>query len=223
MTLPKPAEHRFNGKGIGLVRRSIEMRSIAIVEKRIRLTRFSSPARGLLWFGALAVALLMACAVGRGLALAQSATPVPQEEAAPVAGTVAEGVTADEVNAVARELWCPLCSGVRLDSCELKACDQMKDEIAIKLAEGEDAETIKAYFLEQYGPQVLGEPPRQGFNWLAWILPVVAVVVGGGFFWRMTRRMVQPAPQPSAATAPRRAETEDDYERKLEEELAKYG
>ena len=52
-------------------------------------------------------------------------------------------ITADEVNLVARELWCPLCSGVRLDACELKACDQMKEVIAIKLAEGEDTESIK--------------------------------------------------------------------------------
>lgn len=153
-------------------------------------------------------------------------------------------VTADEVNAVAREIWCPLCSGVRLDSCELKACEQMKDVIAIKLAEGEDTESIKAYFVEQYGPQVMGEPPRQGFNWLAWILPVVAVLAGGYFFWRTTQRMVQPdlplntsaqfaAP---AAPLPTRRPTvtegdaeaaalveEDEYTQKLEEELAKYG
>ena len=100
-------------------------------------------------------------------------------------------VTADEVNVVARELWCPLCSGVRLDACELKACDQMKEVIAIKLSEGEDTESIKQYFVEQYGPQVLGEPPAKGFNWLAWILPVVAVVFGGVFVWRQMGRMMR--------------------------------
>lgn len=72
---------------------------------------------------------------------------------------------------MSRELWCPLCSGVRLDSCELKACEQMKDVIAIKLSEGEDTTSIKSYFVDQYGPQVLGEPPRQGFSVLAWVLP----------------------------------------------------
>src|SRR5215204_2415292 len=111
----------------------------------------------------------------------------------PAASTETNAVTPDQVNDVARELWCPLCSGVRLDACELKACAQMKDVIAIKLAEGEDTESIKAYFVEQYGPQVMGEPPRAGFNWLAWILPALAVVVGGFFFWRTTQRMMQPA------------------------------
>lgn len=168
-------------------------------------------ARGALWGAALLTALALAFVLWGGAALAQDGVSVPPD------------VTADEVNAVARELWCPLCSGVRLDSCELKACDQMKDVIAIKLSEGEDTESIKAYFIEQYGPQVLGEPPREGFNWLAWILPVVAVVVGGGFFWRMTRRLVRHDAQTPAPDPARSPETADDDERKLEEELAKYG
>ncbi len=152
------------------------------------------------------------------------ATPTRAQDVAP------PDVDLNQINAVARELWCPLCSGVRLDSCELKACEQMREVIALKLAAGEDAESIKAYFVEQYGPQVLGEPPRQGFNWLAWILPVVAAVGGGLFVWRKARQMVRPA----AVTAPLPTSTadnrpgdgtadEDEYARKLEEELDRYG
>jgi cytochrome c-type biogenesis protein CcmH len=113
-----------------------------------------------------------------------------------------------------------------LDACELKACEQMKDVIALKLAEGEDTETIKAYFVEQYGPQVMGEPPRQGFHWLAWILPAVAVVMGGFFFWRATQRMVRPsavAQPPVVRTVTTPDDDDDEYTQKLEEELAKYG
>ncbi len=146
---------------------------------------------------------------------------------------VAEGITMDEVNEVARELWCPLCSGVRLDACELKACIQMKEMIALKLAEDEDTETIKAYFVEQYGPQVLGEPPKEGFNWLAWILPVVAFVFGGVFLWRQMNSMMQPSKQPQTQTAsmppPPASPTDvtaeapkDEYELRLEEELSRY-
>jgi cytochrome c-type biogenesis protein CcmH len=134
-------------------------------------------------------------------------------------------VTADEVNEVARGLWCPLCSGVRLDSCELKACEQMKEVIAIKLAAGEDAEAIKAYFLEQYGPQILGEPPREGFNWLAWILPFAALVGGAFFLWNRIRSMIRPAVQNASESPDSQASKppEDEYERKLEEELKRYG
>jgi cytochrome c-type biogenesis protein CcmH len=164
---------------------------------------------------ALMSVMLVAVGTSNGPVWAQASAP-------PV--VVPENITADQVNDVARELWCPLCSGVRLDACELKACDQMKEVIAIKLGEGEDVESIKTYFIEQYGPQVLGEPPRSGFNLLAWILPVVGVVVGGFFFWRMTSRMVvRPPDHPSGTTANRPSTSDDDYDRKLEEELARYG
>lgn len=137
----------------------------------------------------------------------------------PVLAQETEEVTANEVNEVARQLWCPLCSGVRLDSCDLAACIQMKEVIAVKLAEGEDAESIKAYFLDYYGPQILGEPPREGFNWLAWLLPPLALLGGGIFVWMRTRRMVQQSETTSAA-APMVPTDED--ERKLEEELKRY-
>lgn len=157
------------------------------------------------------------------LLYAQEATPTPAS---------ANPVTADEINTVASELWCPLCSGVRLDACELQACAQMRDLIGQKLAEGEDSESIRAYFLDQYGPEVLGQPPLEGFNWLAWILPFVVLALGGFFLLTTVRRMVQPMP----ATVETRVRTtdpatqktvtpsipEDDYAGKLAEELKRY-
>ncbi len=132
----------------------------------------------------------------------------------------------DQINDVAKQLWCPLCSGVRLDACELKACSQMKEVIGQKLAQGTDVQTIKNYFVAQYGPQVLGEPPMEGFNWLAWVLPVVAIVAGGLFVYSRTRKMVRSAPAaPITQTtgAPSQSATgEDDYGHKLDEELKYY-
>lgn len=159
---------------------------------------------------------LLALALGLRLAsplYAQENTPTPS---APT------NVSADEVNAVASELWCPLCSGVRLDACELKACAQMRDVIAIKLSEGEDTDSIRDYFVAQYGPQVLGEPPWDRF-WLAWVLPFVVLAIGGYFLWQTMRRMVR-RPVPVATTsAPTPAAPEDEYSRKLAEELKRYG
>jgi cytochrome c-type biogenesis protein CcmH len=166
----------------------------------------------ILLFGLVASSLLAPSAVARA-----QATP-------PDAGKV----TADEVNAVARQLWCPLCSGVRLDTCELKACEQMRQEIALKLEEGEDVASIKQYFLEQYGPQILGEPPREGFNWLAWILPVIALGGGAVFLLLRGRHLLYGASQdgtPAASVnAPGgRPNPDDRHARQLEEELKHYG
>jgi len=145
--------------------------------------------------------------IAAGAALAQ--TPTPD----------ASAISADQVNAVARGLWCPLCSGVRLDACELKACDQMKEMIALKLAAGASEEEIRTYFLDQYGPQVFGEPPREGFNWLAWILPVLGLLGGGLFLWSRSRRMFQTGPEPALAQDD---PPTDDYSQKLEQELSRY-
>lgn len=138
----------------------------------------------------------------------------------PATGT--SEVTLNEVNEVARELWCPLCSGVRLDGCELKACEQMKEVIAIKLSEGEDTESIKNYFVEQYGPQVLGAPPLEGFNWLAWIMPFLVMIGAAVFLWMRSKHWFRPA-APLPVEAPIRDAEKSEYERKLEEELKRYG
>lgn len=149
-------------------------------------------------------------------AIAASARPVAAQESN-AASTPA--VTANDIKDVADELWCPLCSGVRLDACELKACEQMRDVIADKLAEGEPKDAIKNYFVAQYGPQVMGEPPMEGFNWLAWLLPVVAVVGGGVFVWYRTRKMIATPSEESALPA---TAATDAYQDRLQEELKHY-
>lgn len=144
----------------------------------------------------------------------------------------AQTPTPNEVNAVAKELWCPLCNGVRLDNCELQACVQMREVISEKLAAGESTESIKTYFVQQYGDVVLGQPPRQGFNLIAYIFPILAAVVGIGWVtylvltWRKRQAAGTPvskqAALPTAApqSAPRKpGEDLDDYMKRVEREL----
>ncbi len=140
-----------------------------------------------------------------------------------LAGPPWQSVSTDEVNRIARELWCPLCAGVRLDVCELKACEQMREVIALKLSEGATPEEIKAYFVEQYGPQVLGEPPRQGFTLLAWVLPFAFLAAGAGLLaylgrrWSQHRRTAAAMAVNSGPVTP-----QDEYARRLEEELRRF-
>jgi len=182
---------------------------------------------GLALFLTLLLILLSAAVTLTWLGSPSYALPLAQ----PLAQTVdlPEGITANDVNGIAQELWCPLCSGVRLDVCELKACDQMKDMIAIKLSEGDDLEVIQAYFIEQYGPQVLGEPPKEGFNWLAWIMPFAMLAFGGAFLWFRARTMVttgiglgEASDREAQSRRDNKTPADDDYESKLEEELNRY-
>lgn len=95
------------------------------------------------------------------------------------------GASRDQVNEVARELYCPLCTGLSVDVCELQICQQMREVIAQKLAAGESKEQIKAYFVKQYGQKVLGQPEKRGVNLIAWLLPGVLVLggLGGAALW----------------------------------------
>jgi cytochrome c-type biogenesis protein CcmH len=139
---------------------------------------------------------------------------------------LAQTPTPDEVNEISEGLWCPLCNGVRLDNCELQACVQMKEVIAQKLEAGESTEQIRAYFVEQYGDVVLGAPSTQGFNSLAWILPVLAAAVGLGwlayFVRSVTRKRAAVAQTVAPLPATPGAAAQDEYLQRVDEEIDKY-
>lgn len=101
----------------------------------------------------------------------------------------------DPKDKLTKELWCPICNGIRLDVCEQQVCEQMREMIDQELAAGKTPEEIKAAFIDLYGPEVLGEPPREGFNLVAWIMPIVLLVGGVGVVafltLRWTRRPAQ--------------------------------
>ena len=86
--------------------------------------------------------------------------------------------TDDEVNAIARELYCPVCENIPLDVCPTQACAQWRGLIKEKLSEGWTKDQIKDYFVAQYGDRVLAEPPRRGLNWLVYVLPPIIFLVG---------------------------------------------
>jgi cytochrome c-type biogenesis protein CcmH/NrfF len=65
----------------------------------------------------------------------------------------------------------------------------------------------------------------EGFNWLAWILPVAVLIAGGAFVYSRTRKMVRAAPVTRSAqesSAPSQAAVDDEFGHKLDEELKHY-
>jgi cytochrome c-type biogenesis protein CcmH len=126
--------------------------------------------------------------------------------------------TDDDVNAIAKQLYCPVCENIPLDVCPTKACSQWRETIREKLAAGWSEEQIKGYFVEQYGARVLAAPPAQGLNLLIYILPVVsfmiaAFILGRALYsWRRTEA-------PAESDTP--IKSDDPYVARLEEELRK--
>jgi len=86
--------------------------------------------------------------------------------------------TDDDVNRIAKQLYCPVCPNTPLDVCETKACQDWRAQIRDQLTSGWTEDQIISYFVDQYGERVLAEPRRSGFTSLVWILPVIAVALG---------------------------------------------
>ncbi len=95
----------------------------------------------------------------------------------------------DDVNDVAKQMYCPVCENIPLDVCDTTACEQWRELIRQKLAEGWSEEQIKDYFVLQYGDRVLAEPPRRGLNWLVYILPPVCFLIGVFVLYRALKHM----------------------------------
>src|SRR5574341_1526649 len=107
--------------------------------------------------------------------------------------------TDDQVNAVAKKLYCPVCPNTPLDVCETKACQDWRAQIRDQLSKGWSEEQIIAYFVSQYGERVLGEPQRKGFTSMVWVLPLISIVLGLVIVWQVLRSWKS---RPSSQSAP---------------------
>jgi cytochrome c-type biogenesis protein CcmH len=126
--------------------------------------------------------------------------------------------TDDEVNAIAKQLYCPVCPNTPLDVCETQACKDWRAQIRDQLASGWSEERIIDYFVTQYGERVLAEPQRRGFTSLVWVLPVIAVSLGLVIVGQILRswRTQSVSDQPSPPSIP---QVSPDILAKIEREL----
>ena len=130
----------------------------------------------------------------------------------------------DEINAVARQLYCPVCENIPLDVCPTQACAEWRDLIRMKLAEGWNSDQIRTYFVEQYGDRVLATPPPTGFNWLAYIIPPIAIALGIFLLYKAFQSMRSNSDTMLVETDPDMPEApgeEDEYILRLEQQLRK--
>lgn len=135
----------------------------------------------------------------------------------------------DEVNAIAKDLYCPVCENTPLDVCPTEACKEWREEIRGLLAEGKSEKEIKKHFVDYYGARVLSEPPRTGFNWLIYVVPPIVIVAGVFVLFRALRAWSQTSeadivPEGGADTDEEEDDapaSDDDYIARMEEELKK--
>jgi cytochrome c-type biogenesis protein CcmH len=124
---------------------------------------------------------------------------------------------ADRPNAadLEAELVCPTCK-TTLDQSDAPVARRMKVFIRERIAAGATESEIKAELVEQFGRGVLAEPPKSGFDLLAWVLPLGGLAAGaaavGVVAWRWSRRR----------DGPEEEALDPELERRLDDELARF-
>jgi cytochrome c-type biogenesis protein CcmH len=143
--------------------------------------------------------------------------------------------TDDEVNRIAKQLYCPVCESTPLDVCPTEACRQWRDVIRTMLSEGRSEAEIQQHFVEQYGVRVLNEPPNRLVSYL---VPGIAILLGAfmllrGFqAWKKAavtgdtsikeeRVAKSPGEKNSEIQAREAQPAQDQYIARIEEELRK--
>ena len=128
----------------------------------------------------------------------------------------------DRINEIAEQMNCPTCVGINLADCRTQTCSQWRGQIGDLVEEGYDDQEVLDFFANQYGNQVLLEPPKQGSTLLLWVLPIAALLVGAGWLLYIVRGWKRPAKAVAApVTRPTQTppEVSDDYLRQVEEDL----
>lgn len=140
-------------------------------------------------------------------------------------------VTADDVNAVARKLYCPVCENIPLDTCGTLACAQWRDEIRIQLEEGRTPQQVIDDFVARFGERVVGTPQDPTLRLLSlltpWAVTGLAAIGAVLIFMRWRGEQVRSRGRPAVATAGVNStievptgRTEAEYRARVEADLA---
>ncbi len=141
--------------------------------------------------------------------------------AAPVSAQGPNPNIDDEVNRIAKNLYCPVCPNTPLDVCSTQACADWRNDIKTLLQQGKNEQQIRDYFVARFGPQVLGAPPAEGFNWLAYVLIPLFILLGAVVAWFTLRQWLM-ARNSASAPAAQEPSIPKEYADRIEKELKEW-
>jgi cytochrome c-type biogenesis protein CcmH len=127
--------------------------------------------------------------------------------------------TDDEVNKIAKQLYCPVCENTPLDVCPTEACRQWREQIRQMLSEGKTEEEIINYFAVTYGERAAGDPRNK---LQAYLVPTVVILLGALLLVSALRMWSRPvATAPASPKDEAKLARQDEYIARVEEELKK--
>ncbi len=136
-------------------------------------------------------------------------------------------VRADSITVgdISKQLICQCGCTMVLSNCSHAECASQEAMTALieqKLAQGQSEEQIIQSFVAQYGEEVLASPPKRGFNLVAWVLPFVAILGGGGVIYIALKAWVKRGKEYPTNAVAKAEEGDEEYQRRLEKELGEF-
>ena len=122
------------------------------------------------------------------------------------------------------ELMCPTC-GTTLELSNAPAANQIRRFVRARIAAGDTKSEIEDKLVAEFGRGVLASPPKEGFDLLAWVLPLLAAGVAAaviGFLVVRWSRARESEPAAEGLGTNGRVDLDPALEQRLEEELARY-
>jgi cytochrome c-type biogenesis protein CcmH len=122
------------------------------------------------------------------------------------------------------ELICPTCQ-TTLELSNSPVAERMRVFIRERIAAGDTESEIKDALVADFGEGVLAAPPKQGFNLLAWVLPLAAAALAVAAVAVALRRWSRARREEVAETSPSangRPPLDPELERRVDEELARF-
>jgi cytochrome c-type biogenesis protein CcmH len=125
---------------------------------------------------------------------------------------------------VSEGLTCQCGCGLTVANCNMPTCGfsvPMRAEIDGMIHKGMSRAQIIAFYRHKYGEKILSAPTTEGFNLLAWTMPFIALVLGGGLIALMVGRWRHNLPSAPSGSQPAAEPSSFDPElrRRLENEL----
>lgn len=147
----------------------------------------------------------------------QDATPTPKP------------ISDDAVNAVSRNLYCPVCQNTPLEICPTEACIRWREQVRELLAQGYTEEQVRQYFIDHFGMRTVGTPTDPTSRLLTIFLPLGLIGIVGliAVFGVVRRRRSTPDDAEALEDTLHGANDAEDaltdnYRAKLEDELEEH-
>ena len=125
---------------------------------------------------------------------------------------------------LAGRLMAPCCYAKTAAEDQSGAAYGVKMEVRRGILEGHSDAEILSGFARVYGERILAQPKPVGFNKIAWIMPIVALLVGALVYVGFIRKTSgKPKESKQALSSKRKKSAENDpYLRRLQQELDEF-